>query len=224
MDVTFYRKYKDVYNTKLHNLELRIVKAKADNENKNKLYAQQTELKELLKNLDAYTGTLRVIQSRAIKETDDFRTGRLGFLSEEITESLAEIFPEDGFKAEVTCSFNRKNSAKLTITDGNGSVFAPSMCSGKLQQYLISFSSISCITRTLGIKVLYVDEAFGASSMDNLPKIGECFEKMVEENGMQIVLVSQNPGLYQNIKGRREIHLVTDRENRCARVEKILDF
>lgn len=224
MDVTFYRKYKDVYTTKLHNLELCIAKAKAANENKNKLYAQQSELKELLKNLDAYVGTLKVIQSRAVKETDDFRTGRLGFLSEEITESLSQIFPEDNFEAKVTCSFNRKNSAKLTITDGAGSVFAPSMCSGKLQQYLISFSSISCITRTLGIKVLYVDEAFGASSMDNLPKIGECLERMVEESGMQIVLVSQNPCLYQNIKGRREIHLTTDREHRCAQVEKILNF
>lgn len=224
MDVTFYRNYKDVYGMKLHNLELMAAKAKAANENKDRLYTQHTELKELLKSLDAYTGTLKVMQGRAVKENDNFRTGRLGFLSEEITESLAEIFPEDGFKAEVTCSFNRKDSVKLIITDKRGNVFAPSMCSGKLQQYLISFSSISCITRTLGIKVLYVDEAFGASSMDNLPKIGECLERMVEENGMQVILVSQNPGLYQDIKGRREIHLVTDRERGCAQIEKVLDF
>ena len=224
MDINYYRKYKDVYSRKLRDLELYIERAKAANENKDRLYTQLAGLKELSGNLDRYVGVLRIMQSRAVKENDDFRTARLGFLSGEITESLADIFPEDGYRAEVTCSFNRKNSVKLTITDEKGSVFSPSMCSGKLQQYLISFSSISCITKTLGIKVLYVDEAFGASSMDNLPKIGDCLEKLVEENDMQVILVSQNPGLYQGIKGRREIHLATDRENTCVLVEKILDF
>ena len=93
MDINYYRKYKDVYSRKLRDLELYIERAKAANENKDRLYIQLAELKELSGSLDRYVGVLRIMQSRAVKENDDFRTARLGFLSGEITESLAEIFP-----------------------------------------------------------------------------------------------------------------------------------
>lgn len=77
MDINYYRKYKDVYNRKLRDLELYIERAKAANENKDRLHTQLAELKELSESLDRYVGMLRIMQSRAVKENDDFRTARL---------------------------------------------------------------------------------------------------------------------------------------------------
>ena len=43
------------------------------------------------------------------------------------------------------------------------------------------------------------------SSPENLPRVGESLQQSID-SGMQIVLVSQNPALYESIP-RQEIHL-----------------
>lgn len=222
MDVQSYFRSRNYYRNLISRLESDIIVAKRNNDNREHLIAQCTIVSELVSDLNDYLGRLKVIQSRAIKENEDFRTRRLDLLSIQISDILEKVFKERAATAKVSCNFNRKNSVRVTLTDSLGYTFNPAMCKGMLAQYLISFSSASCITKTLGINSLFIDEAFGASSMDNLPVVGELVGNMIKD-GTFIILVSQNPALYRDLP-RREIHLLSDVENNCAKIIKVIDY
>lgn len=224
MDLEKYRLLNRNYAFKISQYTEKINRAKVTNEQRSDLQEKKQASDELLANLLKYMNVLQVIKSRAVKENEDFRTRRLDLLSSSISENLATIFPDEGYDVKVSCSFNRRDNINLTVTNQRMETMSPKMSSGKLQQYLISFSSICCITKALGKKAVYVDEAFGASSTANLPLIGDLIGKLSSEDGMQLILVSQNAALYQDIPGRREIYLETNKETHNAEVADIKDY
>lgn len=201
---------KGYFEQRIRDLEVLIAIAKKNNENRQRLLAQKEEVKELAVGLHRYVDKLKVILARTTKENNDFRTRRLDLLNYSVSEELGKIFTRERFQAKITCDFKRKNVVKLVLTDAWGNVFYPRMGNGMLVQYLTSFAAVSCITRTLGYKNLFIDEAFGCSSMNNLPVIGQLLGDLVS-SGMQIVCVSQNPALYQDLP-RHEICLEMNKE------------
>lgn len=90
-------------------------------------------------------------------------------------------------------------------------------------QYLISVSAVAAITKSLGVHNIYIDEAFGVARVDHLDDLGELLQGFVDD-GLQTVIVSQNPALYNNLS-RHEIYLETvhDGNQRFAKVAEIKD-
>lgn len=199
-----------------------IEKAKAVNESGKNLERKYLELDELANNIEEYVNNLKLLGIRVTKENDSFRTERLEYLSASITDAIADVFPDKNLKAVVSCDFKRKNAVDLRLLDGDGHVIRPSIGNGKLMQYLISFSSVSRIVESLGYHSLFVDEAFGVASENNLPTIGEIVSQKVKD-GLQIVLVSQNAALYQDV-ARREIRLSYDFAEKKAKLCSIVDI
>lgn len=197
-------------------------RAKINNKQREQLLAQRTELIELQEDLATYNYDLKRLLTVIQKEDRDFKTRRIQYLNTLITDSLAEIFPEDGLKARLYCDFDRKSEVVLELLDKDGNVLSPDMCSGKLQQYLISFAAVSGITKGLGVNNLYVDEAFGVAATSILGEIGKIIQKRVEQ-GVQIVIIAQNPGLYQDLP-RREISLVRDTISNSISVKSEIDY
>jgi len=74
----------------------------------------------------------------------------------------------------------------------------------------------------LGVNNLYVDEAFGVAAPEILGEIGQVIQHHVD-NGMQIVIISQNPGLYQDLP-RHEIRLKTNTATNEVIVESEIDY
>ena len=74
----------------------------------------------------------------------------------------------------------------------------------------------------MGITNLYVDEAFGVAAPDILGDLGQLLYEQVDD-GMQVIIISQNPGLYQDIP-RREIHLKRDSVTKSVSVIKQADY
>ena len=209
---------KGYFEQRIRDLEVHIAVAKKNNENRQKLLVQRGEVQELAANLNEYVDKLRVILARTTKENNDFRTRRLDLLNYSVSEELGKIFTRERFQAKISCDFKRKNVVKLVLTDAWGNVFYPRMGNGMLVQYLTSFAAISCITRTLGFHNLFIDEAFGCASMNNLPVIGQLLGELVS-SGMQIVCVSQNPVLYQDLP-RHEICLTINKEGTGVLMEE----
>ncbi len=203
---------KRYFEQRIRELEMKIAVAKKNNENRQRLLAQREETMELSAGLQRYLDKLKVVLARATKENNDFRTRRLDLLDYNVSKDLGKVFQQEKFQAHITCDFKRKNVVKLVLTDASGNVFSPRMGNGMLVQYLTSFAAVSCITKTLGYKNLFIDEAFGCSSMNNLSVIGQILGDLVSE-GMQIVCISQNPGLYQDLP-RHEICLTMDTKNK----------
>lgn len=157
------------------------------------------------------------------KEDSDFKERRINFLNDHITNEILKIFPSKGYVAKIDCDFKRgSGTATLTLIDKYGRERIPEISEGKLCQYLISFASTVGAVKGLNTNNIYVDEAFGVSSTSNLPKIGDILKSTVED-GMQLILISQNAELYSSIP-RREIHLKLDEGTDVSVVEDIVDF
>lgn len=213
---------RDFFERKLYQKHAELERARVTNEMREKVESRKSEVEEVTLELEKYLFDLKRL--RAVLETEDrdFKNRRLDYVDSLITDSLSAIFPDDGLKAKLHCEFNRKNGVDLELVDKYDNELSPDICSGKLQQYLISFAAVAGIANGLGIKQLYVDEAFGVAAPSILGEIGKVIQKSVD-NGMQIILIAQNSGLYQDLP-RREIKLKKSVETDAIEVVSEEDF
>lgn len=215
-------KNRDFYDRKVSMLYADLERAKMNNAEREKLIAERDELVELQSEMEQYLrDTKRLISSI---ETEDraFKKRRSEYLNAIITASLQEIFPNDELCAKLNYNFDRKSDVSLELLDADLNELFPDICSGKLQQYLISFAAVAGIANGLGVKNLYIDEAFGVAAPAILGEIGKVVQKRVEQ-GMQILVIAQNPGLYQDLP-RREIKLQKDPVRKRVEVVSETDF
>lgn len=195
---------KQLYQLELNNLKLEISKTKISNEKIEKIRAKIDSINLILENVNDYINKLKFLLKVIVTEETKFRERRLNFINSSITKALKLIFPEENFEAYVDCDISRNRGyAQLLLKDLNGNDRIPSIQEGKMCQYLISFAAIVAVTSALGSSAIFIDEAFGAASEDNIQKMGPTLEKLAN-NGVQIILISQNSALYENIE-RREI-------------------
>lgn len=194
----------DYYKSKIVEKTIACEKGKMLNEESKRIRAKIAELDEILSSILMQLdnmGNLKVITS---KENDAFQKRRVEYIEDQITNALAIIFPEDDFTAKIEYDFKYGSSkAYLHLKDANGNGHLPFMTEGKLCQYLISFISIVSTVMGLGASEIFVDEAFGVSSENNLPKIGKMI-KSYSDDGIQFIIIAQNSDLYADIP-RREI-------------------
>lgn len=210
------------FERKMYQRYAELEHAKLNNEMRERIAARCERLGEIVADLKVYYATVKKVAAAIDTEDRDYKNRRLGYLNSLITDSLAKIFPDKSLQACVECDFDRKNIVTLTLTDKYGNELDPDICSGKLQQYLISFASVAGIASGLGINNLYVDEAFGVAAPEILGEIGQVIQHHVD-NGMQIVIISQNPGLYQDLP-RHEIRLKTNTATSEVIVESEIDY
>lgn len=213
---------KRVYEQYLARERADLEQAKISNAKLEELQVEQKRVNTLIKDLSTYTASLSQLGVAASKESNEFKNKRIEFLNGVLTEALQQLFPDDGFQAKVSFDFNRSDKAELELVDSAGHVHTASMCEGQLLQYAISFSAVSWILKALGKNVLFVDEAFGASDMDRLPMLGDIIAKLAE-SGMQVILIGQNPALYENVP-RREFWLSKNLETNAVRLDKVEDW
>lgn len=217
-----YSKYRDYFDHGIARKMFLLEKAKEGNVARGELLKQKNEMDSIYADSIVYLDKLQLLKNAVINESNQYRTRRLEYLNNLITESLSKVFPEKGYVADVSCDFNRRDTVTLELKNSLGRYIDPEMQEGMLLQYLISFSAMSGIAKGLGSKILYIDEAFGASSMENLPKVGELLSELVN-NGIQIILVSQNPLLYDEIP-RKEFFLEYDADNLVSNLIKTDEF
>lgn len=189
------------YKSTLDNLRSSISLAKAHNDQIDILSNQIKCIDELMKKLEIYEQKLKLVKASCITTEHNYQTKRINYLNVLITDALKEVYPEEDFKARILYDFHRKDTVQLELYDSNGNISSPDIGQGQLMQYVISLIAIIGITSGLGYKNLYIDEAFGVADVMKLPELGEIINKYVQK-GMQIILVSQNPVLYNSIPHR----------------------
>lgn len=213
---------KQYYESLIYQKTAELERAKINNQQREKLLASRNETAELLRDIIEYQGDLKRFFEAVNTEDREFKNRRITFINGLITEALSIIFPEDSFRAELRCDFYRKSDVSLVLLDRNGNEMIPDVCSGKLQQYLITFAAISGIARGLGVNNLFVDEAFGVAALDILGDIGVIIGELVK-NGMQIIMIAQNPAVYQDIP-RREIVMRKDAKLDKVEICSVTDY
>lgn len=154
---------------------------------------------EILKAVEMYVNDLKDLLDNVNKEDKDYRNRRIDFLNTEITKMLNKFFPNKDLEAKIVFDDKYKNSnAFLRLVDKEGDLRNPANTEGMFEQYLISFTAVTTVLQTLRKNIVFIDEAFGVASKNNLPRIAECLAKRCE-SGMQIILATQDPLLFNVI-------------------------
>lgn len=172
--------------------------------------------------LEEYKNKLNSILNAVEKEDAEFKDRRLNYIKSIIESNLDFIFPEKEFSIKIVPKIIRgKAKSGLALFDKYGHELDPEENEGGLLQELLAFSSSLTIISLLGGTSFFIDEAFGASSMKNKPKLGNIINHYIDE-GLQILLVSQSPSLYDFLD-RREINLKLNEDTLTVEVDSIED-
>lgn len=206
MDLTTVRIYLEEFEAKSNFAKIQLAEARKMEERRKVILSLMLESDALVEYLTTLTIDLRVLKEIVKREEAAFKRRRLSYLDGSITEKLSYIFPKKNLCARTECNFERNNTKlRLSLVDEKGNVRPPYLTEGKFAQQLISFAAAQSCTKLLGRNKLYLDEAFSNASEDNLIKMQELLKTCVED-GFQIILISQSPLLFSDIK-RHEIIL-----------------
>lgn len=211
------------YERALRSARSELERKKINNERIDQFKKELAEDRTLYNEASKYVNAVKIVQTAVVKEARDYQTRRIDYLNDIITEAVGKIFPDRNVIAKLDCDFSRTDKVSLHLYDENGDSFSPRISEGKLMQYLISVAAVAAITKSLGVHNIYIDEAFGVARVDHLDDLGELLQGFVDD-GLQTVIVSQNPALYNNLS-RHEIYLETvhDGNQRFAKVAEIKD-
>lgn len=208
-------------DSKLSEKRFRIEMIKRDNERSEEIRIELEKNEKYLLSAKNYLRCLNTVLDIVKKEDSNFKQRRLGYLEDTIKDKLDYVYTEDSFTPKIIFKVERnKPRVKLKISKNNGKFTNPVNSEGGLAQQIVNFSSSMSIVSILQKNKFYIDEAFGASSPDNLEKLGRVLEGY-SSKGMQLFLISQGSSLYQDLP-RREIHLKSI-ENKVS-VSEIIDW
>ena len=223
MDIADMYRNLDYIQSQITAKKIQLETSKKNNERAESVKKNFEYINDLERDLTSYVKNLDVFSKLVEVETSNYKQRRIDFLSNYIENNIATIFPKEGYKARIKIDprYNKQH-AHLELISRNGYVGVPHMNSGKLLQELISFSSAIAIAECLGKNKFYMDEAFAASSPENLTKVGLLLKKLVDEN-FQILLIEQKDDIYKDIP-RREIHIAKDELNDEVKVLETLDY
>lgn len=221
--------FEDIVNKKIqYDRQFRAARAqlerdKINNEKIDQYREDLDTLRALHTKVSEYLGALRIVETAVTKEARDYQNRRIDNLNVIITDAINKIFPNKHMVAELSADFSRTDTVSLKLYDEWGNDFSPYICEGKLMQYLISVAAVAAITKSLNISNMFIDEAFGVSRIDHLEDLGDLLQSFVDD-GLQTVIISQNPALYNNLS-RHEVRLETvDGDNETyARVTEEVD-
>lgn len=211
-------------NSKLASAKSNLAFAK---ENNSKLLHYKKEYEDSLETraqYEEYIKSLDLFHRLCVQEANRYKNKRIGYMCKFIDDKLDIVFPDEQFTSEIVTDFkSNANKTYLQLRHMNtDEIEIPGVNQGKLCQQLLSFSSATALIKCLGIKSMFLDEAFSASAPQNLTKIGSILKSMVGD-GMQIILIEQEDDVYKDIP-RREIYVYKDSLEKETKVKYEKDY
>ena len=154
-----------------------------------------TNLREGLRSFDlALTG----------KESE-WRNATLSIIEAEIVKELSYVFPNDGYNVKISSFVSR---GKIHIEAFVNSVFSGDMpgrirgTQGRVFQQIVSFAALVSVMSLLGIKTIYIDEAFSGSSKRNVLKLNALLD-YVRASGFNVIMIVQDTSIAEGLDANR---------------------
>lgn len=152
--------------------------------------------------LRGLAGGLTFLEKIISEQEKEWREYVLRLIEEEIVQSLSIVYPTDGYIVKLSSRILRK---KIHIEGIVSSYFTPQMSGdiadtqGRLFQQIVSIATLVSIMEILGVKTLYIDEAFSGASEANAPKINSLLRHYAGRD-LNIILIAQNASIAQNLE------------------------
>lgn len=178
-------------------------------ERENIAYNEALKQKQILESqMNLLVGLQECLKTFSLDVTtkeSEWRDAVLGILSSEIADDLAFVYPFDGYQVNLTSKVLR---GKIHIDATVTSTFASNIpgkikgTQGRLFQQVVSFSSLIGVMLLLGIKTIYVDEAFSGSAKKNVKKLNRLLLSLAER-GFNLVLIAQDISMAEGLPANR---------------------
>ena len=196
----------NVFLSKLSYKKSKFEEAKKTNEQLTNLKARLNQVLELKNEVEQSYYDFDLLAKICKEEDKNYKNRRLAFIENNIEKDIDLIFPNEGFKPKISCDVKYNNdTAVFTLLSRTGRVSTQKKSEGRLCRQLISFSATKVISECFNLNKLYIDEAFTASSRENLTKISGILKTALDA-GKQIILIEQEDGSYKDLP-RREISI-----------------
>lgn len=171
----------------------------------NKALEQSSLQKLQIEFLEGMHAQLHAFVLSVIEQESLWREAILSSLETEIVEALSWVYPTDGYQIGLTSSVSR---GKIHIDAKVSSIYAQDLpgrirnTQGRLFQQVVSFAALFGVMSLLGIKTVYIDEAFSGSSRKNIRKLNSLLSHM-KERGFNLVLIAQDTTMADGISANR---------------------
>lgn len=171
-------------------------------------------LSEHLKSLD-----LEITRQEGI-----WREAVLAMLSSEIANDLSFVYPSDGYQVDLSTRILR---GKIHISATVRSTFANDFpgkikgTQGRLFQQVVSFAALIGVMSLLGVKTIYIDEAFSGSAKKNINKLNKLLLHL-KERGFNLVIIAQDTAMAEGIPANR-LFLSRSIDNKTTVVQEVDD-
>lgn len=202
--------------TKAYNVIAKNNRLYVDAQTEVALRAEQVKLAQNLEE-QLKTLTLQITTDESL-----WREGILSILENEISQDLAYVYPTDGYNINLT---SRVLRGKIHIDAKVTSTFSASMpgriqkTQGRLFQQIVSFSALEGVMSLLGIKTIYVDEAFSGSSKKNVEKLNSLLQAL-QQRGYNLIIIAQDTTIADGLDANR-IFLTRSVDNKTALSQRV---
>lgn len=151
-----------------------------------------------------------------------WRDGILSVLSEEIANDLSFVYPMDGYNVTLSTKVLRgKIHIDATVQSAFNKDFPGKIkgTQGRLFQQIVSFAALIGVMSLLGIKTIYIDEAFSGSAKKNVTKLNKLLLHL-KERGFNLVLIAQDLNMAEGIPANR-MFLSRSIDNKTTIVQEV---
>lgn len=194
-----------VYSARLQTLARSYKRAEKDNAAYEQALAQKNLFDAQVSFLEGLQESIRTFNLDVTNKESEWRKAVLELIESEIATDLAFVYPADGYQVNLD---SRVLRGKIHIDATVTSTFAKDIpgkirgTQGRLFQQVVSFSSLIAVMLLLGVKTIYVDEAFSGSSKKNVKKLNKLLLSL-EERGFNLMLIAQDISMAEGLPANR---------------------
>lgn len=203
-----------------------LMRAYKSAERSNKAYVEARDLALKYQNQISFLAGLdvqiRALDAAITQRESEWRDTVLSVLETEIMRDLAYVYPTDGYRVKLATKILRgKIHIDASVYSFNSQQLPGriSATQGRLFQQVVSFAALVGVMTLLGIKTIYVDEAFSGSSKRNIRKLNRLLSSL-QERGYNIIMIAQDTTVADGIPAN-VLYLTRSIDNKTTIVREV---
>lgn len=155
--------------------------------------------------LEGLSAQIKSLDLTMTNVESNWRESILGKLEAEILDDLHYVYPSDGYSVHLSTRVLRGKihiDAKVRSSFSNDIPGRIVKTQGRLFQQVVSFAALIGVMDLLGVKTIYIDEAFSGSSKSNIKKLNHLLS-VLEERGINLVMIAQDTNIATGVNANR---------------------
>lgn len=201
------------FRTRVQKAEVELSHAKETNAKLQDWKASFHEYRQVYAGLEELSTDYKSLRKFISVVRNKYMTTALAILEQDIKNSLDLVFPDEDFNVKIEPNDNNGDPTailyigKKDLTGNSDNAEdgidwqLPVLQNGGLVKQLISFSAISSILGMLGVRELFLDEAFNSGDSKSLAELSPYFMKLFSD-GFQILCIEHKQEVYTSLPHR----------------------